>query len=276
MSKTARLSGGALMLLAASLPAQETQTADEIAQELSNPVGSLASLVFQGTYTQWDGSAPGISDQNTSALIFMPTLPFKLAGGNLVVRPSFPFAGAPVPNSSGGWDKVSGFGDIVLLANWGKKTESGIIWSFGGTAIFPTASDPALGADQWQVGPAAILALLRRWGVVGAMWQHWWGLNTPEGGGAKANTGTLQLFYWFSMGGGWQVGGSPIPTANYVTATETDFTVPINLGAAKTFILGSMPLKATLQGQYFLTRPEVAGPSWGVFFQITPVVKVPW
>jgi hypothetical protein len=59
-------------------------------------------------------------------------------------------------------------------------------------------------------------------------------------------------------------------------AAKTEFTVPLNLGVAKTFLLGSMPLKTTLQGQYFVTRPDMAGPSWGVFFQITPVVKVPW
>ena len=101
------------------------------------------------------------------------------------------------------------------------------------------------------------------------------GLNSDEGE-EQVNVGTLQLFYWFSLGGGWQVGGSPIPTANYVSATEADFTIPINFGAAKTFVLGTMPLKTTIQGQYFVTRPDVAGQSWGVFFQVTPVVKVPW
>jgi hypothetical protein len=39
---------------------------------------------------------------------------------------------------------------------------------------------------------------------------------------------------------------------------------------------GSTPIKATVQGQYFVTQPDLLGPSWGVFFQITPVVQVPW
>jgi hypothetical protein len=132
-----------------------------------------------------------------------------------------------------------------------------------------------MGKGQYQLGPAAIFGLIKPWGVLGGFWQHWWGLN-PDEGEDRVNVGTLQLFYWFSLGGGWQVGGSPIPTANYVSATEADFTVPINFGAAKTFVLGTMPLKTTLQGQYFIARPDVAGPSWGVFLQVTPVVKVPW
>jgi hypothetical protein len=243
---------------------------------MSNPVGSLANLTLQGNYAQWGGSAPGISDQNTSSLVFMPTLPFKLAGGNLIVRPSFPFAAAPVINDAGEWEKKRGFGDMVILSNWGRAEESGLLWSFGATAILPTASNAALGKDQWQLGPAAILGIIKPWGVLGGFWQHWWGLNTPEGGGDTANTGTLQLFYWFSLGGGWQIGGSPIPTANYTQASDVDFSIPFNLGIAKTFLLGKTPLKATLQGQYFVTRPDVVGPDWGIFFQITPVVRVPW
>lgn len=254
---------------------EDAPSADDVARELSNPVGSLASLVFQGTYAQWDGSAPGVSDQNTSSLVFLPTLPFKVGSGNLIVRPSFPFSAAPVPDGDGGWTKERGFGDMNIVANWGRAEESGLLWSIGLTSALPTASNEALGNDQWQLGPAAILGILKPWGVLGAFWQHWFGLN-PADGEEAVNLGTLQLFYWFSLGGGWQVGGSPTPSANYVTAQDIDFSVPINLGLAKTFVLGSTPLKTTLQGQYFATRPDVVGPSWGIFFQVTPVVRVPW
>ena len=265
-------------LPAASASAQESAaaapSADQVARELSNPVGSLASLVFQGNYAQLGGSAPGIGDQSSTSLVFLPTLPFKLGSGNLTLRPSFPVVGAPAAAPSGEWDKVRGFGDIVVLGLWGRKEESGLLWGAGATSVFPTASEEATGNGQWQLGPAGLVGLLKEWGVVGALWQHWYGLDSDPGE-EKISKGTLQLFYWFSLAGGWQVGGSPTPTANYLGAT-TDFSVPINLGVAKTFLLGSLPLKTTLQGQYFLTRPDVAGPDWGFFFQVTPVVKAPW
>jgi len=251
-----------------------TKSAEEIAREMSNPVGKLASMVFQGTYSKYAGSLPGAEDQSASALIFMPTLPFKLGSGNLVIRPSFPIASVPTINALGEWEDVKGFGDIILLANWGTKKESGLLFGGGVTSIFPTAKD-GLGQEQLQLGPSAIVGVLKKWGVLGAFWQHWWGINPPDGV-AQANKGTLQLFYWFGLAGGWQIGGSPIPTANYVTATDIDFTLPLNFGVAKTFMLGSTPLKATVQYQYYVTRPDVVGPSQGVFFQIAPVVKVPW
>lgn len=243
---------------------------------MSNPVGSLASLVFQGTYNAWGGSVEGAADQASSALVFLPTLPFEVAGGNLILRPSFPFAGVPYVTESGGWDQERGLGDIVLLANWGRMEESGLLWSFGGVGVAPTATNDLLGANQWQAGPAAILGILKPWGVLGGMWQHYFGLNEPDSGEDKVNKGTLQIFYWFSLPGGWQIGGSPLTTANYVQAQDVNFSFPLNLGVAKTIMAGSTPLKMTLQGQYFVTRPETLGPSWGVFFQITPVVQVPW
>lgn len=277
MRKTSLLCAVALLLFAATADAQESEekSVEDVARELSNPVGSLASMVFQGTWTRWGGDAPGIGDQSSSALIFLPTLPFKMGSGNLTLRPSFPVAGTPVPNANGKWDKDKGFGDIVLLAMWGRAEENGFLWGAGGTTIFPTASKESLGQDQWQLGPAALAGFLSAKGVFGALWQHWWGITGPDVG-EKVNTGTLQLFYWFSLAGGWQVGGSPVTTANYVTATDTDFSFPLNFGVAKTLIAGSTPIKATIQAQYFLTQPDLVGPSWGVFFQITPVVSVPW
>ncbi len=119
------------------------------------------------------------------------------------------------------------------------------------------------------------MGLLKDWGVLGGFWQHWYGIGTPEEG-ERANLGSLQVFYWFTLGSGWQIGGSPVLTQNYLARETNSFTLPLNLGVAKTFMLGSMPLKTTVQGQYFATRPDETGPDWGVFFQVSPVIRVPW
>lgn len=266
-----------LLPVGGSLAGQEAAggaDADALARELSNPVGALASLTFQGTYGLFDGSLEDAGDQHSSSLIFLPTLPFKLWGGNLTVRPSFPFMRAPTHTETEGWDRTSGLGDIGLMAIWGRMEENGLLWGLGPTAFFPTAKGD-LGAGQYQLGPAGLVGLLKEWGVVGALWQHWWGLN-PNEGEASTNLATLQIFYWFSVGGGWQIGGSPTPSATYVTAQDVEFSVPLNLGFAKTLTIGQTPLKVSVQGQYFVTRPETFGPNWGVFFSVAPVVKVPW
>jgi hypothetical protein len=47
----------------------------------------------------------------------LPTLPFKVAGGNLIIRASFPVVGVPTINTEAQWEKKYGFSDIVLIAN---------------------------------------------------------------------------------------------------------------------------------------------------------------
>ncbi len=254
---------------------EEGQSADDIARELSNPVGSKASIIVQGNYVKWAGSAPGIGSQNTSSLILMPTIPVPLKKGNLIFRPSLPFSGGLNLNDESEWEKKRGISDVGLIAMYGYNFPTGIVLGGGPTMFFPTGSE-FLGKEQFQIGPSIVLAFIRKWGVVGGLWQHYFGIGDPPDGQNSVNAGTLQLFYWFGVGNGWQVGGSPNMSANYVNAVDTDFSVPLNLGLAKTVILGKMPLKLTLQGQYFVTRPDFAGPSWGIFFQITPVINLPW
>ena len=142
--------------------------------------------------------------------------------------------------------------------------------------FFPTASNESIGKDQFQLGPSIVFAYIQKWGVLGFLWQHWWGVGSIPEDRDKVNVSTVQLFYWFGIGDGWQIGGSPSPSANYVAAAETEYSVPFNLGIAKTVIIGEMPLKFTVQGQYFVTRPVSVGPNWGIFFQIAPVIELPW
>ena len=252
------------------------KSADEIARELSNPVGAMASIIIQGNYVGWGGSAPDISNQNTSTLTLLPTIPVPLKKGNLLLRPILPVSAGLNVDDNGEWVKERGLGDVGLIAMYGYKFKKGFVLGGGANVLFPTATQPSLGADQYQLGPAAVFAVIKKWGVVGGLWQHYFGVSQVDEGVDKVNLGTFQAFYWFSIGEGWQIGGSPTMTANYVGAIDTDFSVPVNLGVAKTVILGKMPLKLTVQGQYFVTQPDVAGASWGVFFQITPVVKLPW
>ena len=265
-------------LISLGANAQETgevKSADEIAQELSNPVGALASLIVQGNYVKWAGSSAGIDQQNTSSITMLPTIPVPLKKGNLIFRPIVPFSAGLTQDGNGNWQKERGVGDIGLISMYGYSFKKGIVLGGGPNVLFPTATKPSLGSGQFQIGPSMVFAFIRKWGVLGGLWNHYFGVGAEEGE-ENINFGSLQPFYWFSVGSGWQVGGSPTMTANYVGAIDTNFSIPVNLGLAKTVIAGKMPIKMTVQGQYFVTRPEVAGSSWGIFFQITPVVSLPW
>ena len=181
----------------------------------------------------------------------MPTIPFKLTKGSITVRPSFPVSAAPVIDEQGNWDKERGFGDIGIMALYGINYESGLLWGAGPTMFFPTASNSYIGNDQFQLGPAALAGILKQWGVVGILWQHWWGMGSVDEGDSRRNVGTMQLFYWFSAGNGWQIGGSPVQTANYVEAQDIDFSIPFEPGGGQNPNVGQNAVEIYGSGAVF-------------------------
>ena len=100
----------------------------------------------------------------------------------------------------------------------------------------------------------------------------WWNIG-GTGEGYTATT-VVQPWYWFSMGDGWQVGGSPNITYDWANDDSNQaWTVPVNLGLAKTIMVGKMPVKIKLEVIYYIQQPDAFGPDYGLQLTITPVVK---
>ena len=287
----------------------EGESLEDINNKLNNPGADLASLNFKFTWNQYKGdlggSQPlfkrlrnlrsgrplrnllklgrssggeGASSQNSLTMSFQPVFPFKLddKGSNFMVRPSIPVVWQPSYNaSSNGFDEDFGIGDsqlVMFYANTNKDT--GFFWGAGPTMQFPTHTDDALGNDAFMIGPAAYAGIMGKWGVVGVFPQHWW--NIGGGDGYTAFTAT-QLFYWFSVGGGYQVGGAPTITYDWA-ADDSDnaWTIPVNLGVAKTITIGKLPVKLKFEGMYYVEQPDAFGPAWGLQLTITPVIPNPF
>ena len=63
------------MLMCAWGASAEPKTADDIAKELANPAGSLASLAHNIVYTTYKGGLPNADDQDAWSYQFQPVLP---------------------------------------------------------------------------------------------------------------------------------------------------------------------------------------------------------
>ena len=61
--------------------------------------------------------------------------------------------------NEGGRDDDWGVGDIVqsLFFSPSKTSDSGVTWGVGPAFLFPTASEKALGADQYGAGPTFVV-----------------------------------------------------------------------------------------------------------------------
>lgn len=203
--------------------------------------------------------------------------------------PPQPPPGGPDPDSipSGAvdWINRGGIGDLTSFHLVGISRhqehenffgEGDLVLAGGLTTLFPTGTS-GFTADVYALGPSAVGAWIGQKFIVGMLGQFW--TKVGEGGQNIApddyNQMTLQAFYFLNFPGGWQVGGTPIISADFEARSGDKWTVPIGLGVYKTqlFKLGKamMPIKFGWEINYVWQRPDTFGPEWIMKFNITPI-----
>jgi hypothetical protein len=286
-------------------------SADEAARQSSNPLGGQFMILlnqFDNYAMQGD-----ITDKTRwiNNWAFQPVVPIpmeKTIGENWiwVNRPTFnivlnadlpdvddaglnlpPNLPNPPPKPPGGFppggvpfDSFSGFGDIVYFSLLGQSLPQqrwgggDFVWAGGLTTQWPTASKDELGGGVYSVGPSGVLAFIGKKFIVGGLYQQW--LSYAEGGngsGDNQNFSWLNLFYFLNFEDGWQVGGTPIITADWEADDSDDrWTIPIGLGVYKTQFFGKMPMKMGVEMQWMPVNPDTYGQEWNIRLTIAPII----
>lgn len=271
-----------ITLLNNAAVAQE-KSADEVAKELSNPAGSLASLNFNLQYTEFTGDLPGSDDEESTAVIFQPVFPFPVGdkGRRIIFRSAFtvPFDQPVFDADKGDFDDAdvnladTGF-DLVYAGTSMTSKKDGFLWGVGAAGTLPTASHDDLSGNQWRFGPELFGGIIREWGIVGALVSNQW--NTGGSNDTYYSAMTAQYFYAVTLGNGWQIASSSIVTCDWEADSEEAWTVPVGFGVAKTNKIGSSPWKFAFQVQKYVVQPDTFGPDWLVKLTITPVIKNPF
>jgi hypothetical protein len=81
---------------------------------------------------------------------------------------------------------------------------------------------------------------------------------------------TVQPFFTYLPGGGWSVGTGP--SISYDWEAE-QWTVPLQINAGKTIVLGGRPWKLSVELNYFVEKPDAFAPEWLLSINVAPVVK---
>jgi hypothetical protein len=294
----------------ASNEASTFSSADEAARKSSNPLGGdffillnqIDNYAMQGDITD--------KTRWINNWAFQPVMPVpmdKTIGENWiwVNRPTFNFViNADLPdvdgiksglNPGGGpggdrpssippggvpFDSFSGFGDIIYFTLLGQSLPQqrwgggDFVWAGGLTTVFPTASKDELGGGVYSVGPSGVLAFIGKKFIFGGLYQQW--LSYAEGGngsGDNQNFSWLNMFYFLNFEDGWQVGGTPIITADWEADDSDDrWTVPIGLGVYKTSFFGKMPIKMGAEMQWMAINPDTYGQEWNIRITIAPII----
>jgi len=242
--------------------------ADVSAQELSNQVNNPAAPV---TFIQFRNillpSVPG-TDGVTNSLEVQPVLPIG-------PFPSFPWIQLmkitfPFYNSLPGPVNQSGLGDLQLFdlvsvkQSWGR-------WGFGPAFVFPTASETALGAGKWQLGPSAALIYTGIKNLTaGAVVQ-----NPISYAGSPNRPGVNQMIitptFTFNLAQGWFVGMSDY---NWTVNWEKDgaMTLPLGVQVGRVVRIGKQPVSLSVEAGGTAVRPAgTPNPGWILGFELSPI-----
>jgi hypothetical protein len=284
---------------------------DEAARQSSNPLGGQFWVILNqiDNYFMQGDVTNKTRYVNTWAL--QPVVPIPLTktlGENWiwVNRPTFPFIlNADVPDVAGiksslgaggfpnppgqipgdfppggvPFTSEGGFGDIVYFSLVGQSlpTETwgggDFVWAAGLTTQWPTASDDALGSGRYSAGPSGVLAFIGKKGILGGLFQQWFSYGRGgNGSGEDVNFSWLNLFYFLNFPGGWQIGGTPVVTADWEADSDDRWTVPIGLGVYKTHLFGKMPMKLGLEFQWMPVSPDTYGQEFNIRIVLAPII----
>ena len=252
----------ACVLLVALLAAPGLgQDEADLAKQTQNPVSDLISVPFQNN-TNF-GIDPGDDTQNV--LNIQPVWPFRLnEQWNLITRTIVPVISQP--DALTGHDSEFGLGDINFSAFFSPRKPGKWIWGVGPSLLLPTATDNALGTEQWGAGPTGVLLTMDGPWVYGALMNNIWSF-AGDNDRADVNQMLLQPFVNYNMPDGWYLVSAPIITANWEASSDNAWTVPLGGGIGKIFKVGKQPLNASIQGYYNVEKPD-RGADWTLRAQI--------
>ena len=240
----------------ASVSAQE-QSANDLAQQLSNPVADLISVPMQ---LNWDTDLGPAEDGERFLLNVQPVIPISLSEHwNVISRTILPIIDQSDVFAAD--DSQSGIGDLTQSLFFSPKqpTAGGWIWGAGPAFLIPAASDDLLGTEKWGIGPTAVV--LRQDGALtyGGLVNH---IESVAGEDERADVSStfLQPFIAQSLGKG----------ATFTLNSESSYdweagqwTVPVNVVYTQVLPIGKQIVSIGAGARYYVQAPD-NGPEWGL------------
>jgi hypothetical protein len=233
-----------------------------LALQLTNPIASLISVPIQNNFD----FGLGANGNGSRYLVnIQPVVPVSLnRETNLLSRTILPFISQSAVTAPG--TNQTGLGDVVqsLFLSPKAPTSSGLIWGAGPVLLLPTATNSALGAGKWGIGPTGVALKIVGQSTFGLLANHIW---SYAGNSSRADVSAtfVQPFYSFTTPGATSYG----ITAEFSHDWGRDVTVmPITASVSQVMVLGKRPVSIGGGVRYFIFSPTGAA-DWGLRFNFT-------
>jgi len=279
-----------------SSAAGQALSIDEIAIELSNPVGSMIIIDNEFQYRGYQGSLADASDESAFIYQLQPTFPFPLDNGkNILLRFRIPINGtqpiyeadeeyspflirqiASTIPTDGTFDNEHGhshLADIGFDIAYGGVSDNGFISMFGIAGKLPTSQDFSQSVDQIRLGPEIAFGKVTDWGIYGAWATHLVRLSGEDAW--DTNMTSIKIFFAYGLRNGWQIISNPNIEYDWEGDKKNKLFLPIGAGVAKTMKLGRVPLRLSFEIQYYIESPDSIGPEWLMTLGVRPAFANP-
>ena len=243
-----------VFLPCAGFAAEPGQDSQDLEQAANDPTASLMSVQIQNVFA---GDYHNLKDEDGNTILLRSAVPFKTGPLNHIARATLPIV-TESPSRKDGLSDLVLFDLIVFNESWGR-------WGVGPVLLFPTATNDALGADQWAAGPAAgFVARSHKmlWGVFNQNLFSYAGNNDRE----DVNVSIIQPIVNFSLPDGWSIGTSEM-NLTYDWEKHDWTALPVGVKLAKLVKFGQLPVQFSGAYEYNFANDYVA-PEWAVNFTV--------
>jgi hypothetical protein len=234
--------------------AQDQGSAQELANQVSNPVANLISLPFQNNFDFGSNS----STQMRWTMNVQPVIPFALnENWNVITRTIMPINFREMASPA---DDLVGLGDTsesLFLSP--RSSPGGIIWGVGPIVQIPTATETLLGSGKWSAGPTLVVLQQQSGWTYGLLTNQLWSI-AGHGNRAAVNATFLQPFLAYNWPSGF---GLTVNSETTYDWTAREATVPFNFVASQILKIGGQAISFGAGVRYYAARPT-GGPDWGL------------
>ncbi|MFD1197191.1 hypothetical protein ACFQ3K_02445 [Brucella gallinifaecis] len=249
-----------IIIIISILHPARSDSEQNLAKKLANPVSNLISVPLQSNYD----CCYGPKDAYRYTLKIQPVVPFSLnSEWNIIARTIVPIVYQQAP--ADGFNDRFGLSDIEQSFFFSpKETLGGITWGFGPVLLWPTATSRELGTGKWGAGPTGVILRQHDGWTYGTLANHIWSYmgNSDR---ADINQSFIQPFITYNFP---DTTALSLSTETSYDWTSRQWTVPVNAGISKVFKFGEQRVSIGVSARYYAQAPSEA-PKWGARFVTT-------
>jgi hypothetical protein len=253
----------------------------DISRKLSDPTSNVWALFTEFDLSFSDGDVNTGDPKVGGDMNFQPILPIPLYGEGkdqwkIIARPSIPviFSNPDPRKVSNSFNHIGGLGDSILPLPVSRSAGNWLL-GLGPTFLFPTATNDALGREQFGIGPAGIFGYKTKQFTVGVFPQYFFKIGSIDNQANKPDASFMELLYfgYVNLPDAWQVGFNPVITYDNKATKGNKWNVPLGLLVTKTTTIHKKPVKFQFGFEYSVVSQDDFGKRFMIKLNVIPVIQ---